>query len=137
VDRECILVVDDEALIRWSLHQRLEEDGFRVVEASSCDEAMAHTGDRPLLAVLDLKLPDGDGVGLFLRLRAKCPSCRAILMTAFGGAETLRKARDAGVFRVVDKPFDVENMVELVRSALAAPPGSTSEGSDPSATRFS
>lgn len=117
-----VLVVDDETLIRWSLHQRLSGAGYEVHEAGDGSAALKHfeNGQLPVdLVLLDLKLPDTDGLSLLRRIRRHRPDCPVILMTAFGSPEALQAARNDGVYEVVSKPFDLDYMVGLVRRALA------------------
>jgi CheY-like chemotaxis protein len=59
-----ILVVDDEKLIRWSLRERLEQAGYRVVVAGSAEQTLENLNDRVSLALLDVKLPDMGGIEL-------------------------------------------------------------------------
>src|SRR5512147_29681 len=66
-----ILVVDDERLIRWSLEQQLQREGYTVHSVESGAEAMQRVqADPPDLILLDVRLPDTDGVELLGRLRA-------------------------------------------------------------------
>ena len=117
-----ILVVDDESLIRWSLTESLEAEGFTVLEAGSAREALACLDQHSDIGVvlLDLKLPDSTDLSLLHRLRLLAPASRVILMTAHGTAEILDEALRAGAFRAVGKPFDMEDMVAIVRDAAAA-----------------
>jgi DNA-binding NtrC family response regulator len=117
-----ILVVDDESLIRWSLAESLEAEGFTVLEAGSAREALACLDQHSDIGVvlLDLKLPDSTDLGLLHRLRLLAPAPRVILMTAHGSAEILEEAIRAGAFRAVGKPFDMDEMVAIVRDAVAA-----------------
>ncbi len=118
-----VLIVDDEALIRWSLAESLEAAGFGVIEAGSAREALQRVADRSgtiTVAVLDLKLPDSSDLGLFRRIQEIAPDCRIILMTAHGTPELLDEARRAGAFGALSKPFDMTRIVGLVRDAVAA-----------------
>lgn len=118
-----VLIVDDEALIRWSVAESLEAAGFGVVEASNAREALQRLSDRPngiSVAVLDLKLPDSSDLGLLRRIREIAPLCRIILMTAHGTPEIMDEARRAGAFSALSKPFDMTRIVGLVRDAVAA-----------------
>ena len=117
-----VLVVDGEALIRWSLAEGLSAAGYEVHEAGDGSETLAYfqADAAPFdLVLLDLELPDADGVSLLKRIRQICPGCRVILMTAFGAPDTLQEAQKAGVHTVAPKPFQLERMVEMVRRALA------------------
>ena len=115
-----ILVVDDETLIRWALNERLSSLGYHVDEAGDGASTLAffREGAPPVdLVLLDLKLPDSDGVTLLKKIKHRSPACRVILMTAFGTAEKLQDARDNGVDEVLAKPFDLDLMVQAVERA--------------------
>ena len=116
-----VLIVDDEALIRWSIAESLEAEGHRIVEASSAKEALARIAADPHIGIvlLDLKLPDSDDLGLLIRLRRLVPHCRIILMTAHGSPEILQQALREGAFNVLGKPFDMRRIVNVVRDAAA------------------
>ena len=123
-----VLVVDDEALIRWSLSEGLTEFGYAVRLAGSAAEArnvLETFGAQPLVVVLDLRLPDMADLSLLEEIRGKRPDAPIIMMTAYGTGEDAARARDLGVWQFVGKPFDVGEMVRLVgaawkhRSALA------------------
>ncbi len=118
-----VLVVDDEALIRWSLSEALTEAGFPVSQASTGAEAVATLlglGDGPLVVVLDLRLPDVKGLSLMRDIRRVRPDAPVIMMTAFGTPDDASEAQAAGVFAFAGKPFDVTEMIGLVRSAWDA-----------------
>jgi two-component system response regulator PilR (NtrC family) len=117
-----ILIVDDESLIRWSIAQSLEAEGFPVFEAATARDALACLGQRKDIGVvlLDLKLPDSSDLSLLRILRHLAPTSRIILMTAHGTSEVLDEAVRAGAYRAVDKPFDMDDMVGIVRDAIAA-----------------
>ncbi len=117
-----ILVVDDEQLIRWSLAQSLEAEGYEVLEAGSARETLERLKEASDISVvlLDLKLPDSSDLSLLRTLHARAPLCRIILMTAHGSADTLDEAMRAGAFRALGKPFDMGKMVGIVREAAAA-----------------
>jgi len=66
-----ILVVDDEALIRWSLAERLTAEGYRVVEAATVAEALAKAEEGVDLTLLDYRLPDGEGLSVLRACRAR------------------------------------------------------------------
>lgn len=116
-----VLIVDDEALIRWSLSERLSGAGYTVYEAGDGAAALRFFRDEaaPIdLVVLDLKLPDTDGVTLLKQIRRVCPACRVILMTAFGTPDALAEARSQGVYDVLPKPFNLDKMLNTVEQAL-------------------
>lgn len=117
-----VLVVDDEFLIRWSLRERLIGDGFRVVEAE--DAACARRAvqeDHFDVVLLDVRLPDSDGLGLLAELLASVNS-RIIVITAHGTDELAEEALAMGAAAFLRKPFDIDRMVELVATAAATRP---------------
>jgi two-component system response regulator (stage 0 sporulation protein F) len=115
-----VLVVDDEALIRWSLSEGLAEFGYVVRlagTAAEAREALAALGDEPLVVVLDLRLPDMADLSLLEEIRTRRPDAPVVMMTAHGSSEDARLARTLGVAQFVTKPFDVGDMVRLVGAA--------------------
>ena len=119
---QTILVVDDEPLIRWALREALEGAGYDVIEAGSAREALASIGHaaRVDVALLDIRLPDSDDLGLLRRIRLTAPGCRVIVMTAHGSAELLAEAMTAGAFATLSKPFDLAGLIDMVRAANLA-----------------
>jgi DNA-binding NtrC family response regulator len=118
-----ILVVDDELLIRWSLGEALTAAGYAVVEgrdAAEARQALRDQDHKPDLVVLDYRLPDSNDLGLLTTIRNEAPTVPVILMTAYGTAEVEKGAMDLGAYRVVSKPFEVQDMASLVTEALAA-----------------
>ena len=120
-----VLVVDDEPLIRWSLTETLVDYGCDVVEAGDGPSAIkaasggAGTFD---IVLLDLRLPDSNGLELLCALRRLAPRAQVILMTAFGAPRIMQAALDLGVFRVVSKPFEISELVALIREAHRSRP---------------
>jgi DNA-binding NtrC family response regulator len=115
-----VLVVDDEPLIRWSVRTHLEQAGFKVVDAETGRQALDRFGETIGLALVDLRLPDTDGLQLLGEMKRRKPTCRIILMTAYGTPETTREAMKSGAYRVLDKPFDLDALTETIETALCA-----------------
>jgi two-component system nitrogen regulation response regulator GlnG len=115
-----VLVIDDEALIRWSLSEGLTEFGYVVRLAATGAEArgaLATFGDQPLVVVLDLRLPDVADLSLLEEIRSRRPDAPVIIMTAFGQPEDAARAKSLGVAAFVGKPFDIGEMVRAIGSA--------------------
>lgn len=114
-----ILVVDDEALIRWSLAEVLADSGHQVEEAADGASAVALLRDHDAFDVvlLDYRLPDSNDLRLLETIRTLAPDSSVIMMTAFGTPEMVDGALRLGAYRVVPKPFDVHDMVRLVDEA--------------------
>ena len=113
-----VLVVDDEALIRFTLRTRLEREGCLVVEADSVQAARQRLADPPDLVLLDFKLPDGDGLTLLREIRERDPEAVVILMTGFSSLENAVQAIKLGAYDYVNKPFDVDEFMLRVAKAL-------------------
>lgn len=115
-----VLVVDDEALIRWSLTETLVDQGFEVEQAASGSAALATVAEADGLfdvILLDFRLPDSSDLTLLARLRQLMPATPIILMTAFSTPEVVQGAFDLGAFRVVSKPFELNEIAALVKQA--------------------
>lgn len=118
-----VLVVDDEALIRWSVSEALADAGWIVRQASTGAEARAAASTLqgcPYVVLLDLRLPDVADLSLMRALRADRPDVPIVIMTAHGTPEQTRMAREAGVYRVVDKPFDIGAVVAILDEAYTS-----------------
>jgi two-component system, NtrC family, response regulator AtoC len=113
-----ILVVDDEALIRWSLKDRLSEEGYRVIEADTAGAALARSEEGVDLVLLDYKLPDGDGLQVLKTLKERDPDILVILLTAFSSIETAVEAMKHGAYHYANKPFNLDEIALLVDKAL-------------------
>ncbi len=113
-----ILVVDDERLIRWSLKERLDQAGYRVLEAENGREALERSREGVDLVLLDFKLPDTDGLTLLKQIKQADPDCLVILMTAYSSIESAVEAMKHGAYHYVNKPFNIEEMLILVEKAL-------------------
>lgn len=120
-----VLVVDDEPLIRWSLSETLADCGYQVEESGDGASARTAVKEAPRefdVVLLDLRLPDTEDLSLLKSLRGLSPHAQIILMTAFGTPEVVRSALDMGAFRVVSKPFEMDDVANLVAQAYAARP---------------
>jgi len=115
-----VLVVDDEALIRWSLGEQLAKAGYEVTEAADGAAALDVLRRHPPidLVVLDLKLPDIDGLELLKRIREIAPDAPVIMMSAFATPQDVSDARQYGVAEIIAKPFDVQYLLATVHQAL-------------------
>jgi two-component system, OmpR family, KDP operon response regulator KdpE len=113
-----ILIVDDEPQIRTLLRVTLARAGYEVVEADSARAALsAKAIDKPDLVLLDLGLPDRDGLELVAALKAE-PAARLIVLSAREETEQKVAALDLGADDYVTKPFDTDELLARVRAAL-------------------
>jgi DNA-binding NtrC family response regulator len=113
-----ILVVDDESLIRWSLAERLKGEGYRVLEAETGRAAIDHLPEGVDLVLLDYRLPDTDGVSVLRRIKEFDQDILVIMLTAYATVETAVEAMQLGAFHFANKPFNLDEVVATVESAL-------------------
>ncbi|HSF06768.1 MAG TPA: sigma-54 dependent transcriptional regulator [Methylomirabilota bacterium] len=115
-----VLVVDDEPTIVDGLRMTLEAEGYSVCIAGSLETALAAlTQVEAHVAIVDLMLPDGDGIALTRELKKRDPALEVIVITAYGSVRRAMEAtKGAGAFHVLEKPFDPEEVLGLVKNAL-------------------
>ena len=121
-----ILVIDDEDLIRWSLRQGLQDEGYSVTTLATPQSALQQA-EQADLVLLDWRLPGSDGLAVAKELKRARPSRPVILMTAYGNPEFMKQAAAIGVWGVLLKPFDLEDVLPLVHAALQSTASSDSE----------
>ena len=120
-----VLVVDDEALIRWSLAEMLGERGYAVTEAGDARTAVAaiESAAEPFdIVLLDYRLPDSADLRLLEKVRHLAPTSQVIMITAHNSPELAQGAAALGAYRLVNKPFDVESLAALVNQAWSDRP---------------
>ena len=115
-----VLIVDDEALIRWSVAEMLGERGYSVTEAGNARMAVEAIEDatEPFdVVLLDYRLPDSADLRLLERVRHLAPTSQVIMITAHHSPELDLGATALGAYRVITKPFEVESLAALVNQA--------------------
>ena len=116
--RPSVLVVEDEPEIRRFLRTSLGAEGYRVVEAETGERGVVDAGThKPDLAIIDLGLPDLDGVEVIRRIRAWSPM-PIIVLSARAREQAKIDALDAGADDYVTKPFGVGELIARMRVAL-------------------
>ena len=115
-----MLIVDDEALIRWSLAEMLSAQGYLVLEAADGKGALAVLRNQPEavdVIMLDYRLPDSNGLQLLTAIRGLSPHSRVVLMTAYGTPDMAADALRLGAVCVVNKPIEMDDVAGLVLQA--------------------
>src|SRR5436305_1322521 len=119
--RAAVLVVDDEAAIRDSLHMILEYEGYRVEEAASGSQALTKVGERaPDVIVLDIKMPEMDGLELLKALRERGYDMPVLMISGHADVATAVEATRRGAFDFFEKPLQRERVLLSLRNAIEA-----------------
>lgn len=119
VNAQRVLVVEDDRPLRITLAATLRAEGHVAIEAGSVAQARQKLSEAKIdLIVLDLGLPDADGMGLLIELRRAGDLLPVLVLTARGDEATKVAALDAGADDYVTKPFGVPELLARIRSAL-------------------
>ena len=122
---ETILVVDDEEKIRTTLRGVLSDEGFRVLDTDGTTKILDLVAtERPQLVILDIWMPQIDGIELLERIKVQQPELPVIVISGHGTIETAVRATKLGAADFLEKPFSIET---LLRSVYRATGRSTSE----------
>ncbi|MEW6358354.1 MAG: sigma-54 dependent transcriptional regulator [Planctomycetota bacterium] len=119
MSNESILVIEDEKLLRWSVVQRLTQEGYRVSEAPTGAAAtdILDSGDFDLV-LMDYRLPDTDGSQILRDIFSKDSNLLVIVMTAYSTVQSAVEAIKAGAYDYLTKPFDLDELVFIISKAL-------------------
>jgi DNA-binding NtrC family response regulator len=116
-----ILIVDDDIALRTALFRALDRKGYQVITASSKQEGLqlGQTERPPDLVLSDLRLPDGDGIDFMAEFKKINPSSLFIVLTGFGTIEAAVRATKNGAEHFVTKPFELDEVLNLVDKTLS------------------
>jgi DNA-binding NtrC family response regulator len=118
-----VLVVDDEALLRWAIAEVLRLAGHTVVEAACARDALDAISGQPSsfdVVLLDYRLPDSTDLCLLEHVRRRVPGSAVVLMTAYSTPALVEGALNLGAYCVLSKPFDMHGVERLVADAHRA-----------------
>jgi DNA-binding NtrC family response regulator len=115
----CVLLVDDEPAVLFTLSEVLSERGHRVLQARSGSEALGKL-DEAEAVVTDLAMPKMDGLELLSQITARDPALPVILLTAHGSERVAVAAMKQGAYDYVAKPFDIDELAVVIERALEA-----------------
>jgi UDP-3-O-[3-hydroxymyristoyl] N-acetylglucosamine deacetylase len=119
---ETILIVDDEEQIRASVRGVLADEGFRVLEADNGRTALAViAAENPRLVLLDIWMPEVDGVEILREIQKRHPGTRVIVISGHGNIETAVRATQLGAIDFIEKPFSIERLLQRIERALGSP----------------
>jgi DNA-binding NarL/FixJ family response regulator len=130
-EQHVLLIVDDHAVMRALLRDFLRSSiaGLDVSEAPDGARALRLARERsPQVVLMDINLPDANGIELTAQIKALLPHTRVIIVTSLAGAADLERARAAGAFGYVTKDKIYAELVPLVARALSTPTSPESDG---------
>ncbi|MCK5306011.1 MAG: response regulator [Candidatus Omnitrophica bacterium] len=114
-----ILVVDDDKVLCRSFKDVLELDGYKVITAETRVLALKAVGKTPPDVILvDIRLPDGDGLDLIKEIKQIIPDVLPIIITGYGSLESAIEAIKTGIYGYILKPFDVEAVKKIIKKAI-------------------
>jgi nitrogen regulation protein NR(I) len=116
-----ILIIDDDDQLRRSFQKLLSEEGYNADSAASGEDGLKKVQRKPPdLVILDMRLPGMNGLETFKRIHAVDSKLPVIIMTAFGTTETAIEATKLGAFDYLLKPFEIPDLLSVIRQALEA-----------------
>lgn len=114
-----VLIVDDQKGVRRLLEELFRRDGWQVKVAGDGIEAMDSVEEIiPDLVLMDVKMPNMNGLEATHAIMARNSSIPIIMMTAYGEIEVVRQALEAGVKRCISKPFDIVTLRDMVNELM-------------------
>ena len=114
-----IMVVDDAAFMRMKATKMLSEGGHQVIEAGTGAEAVEkYRNQRPDCVLLDITMPEMDGLAALKEIRRIDPNARVTMVTAMGQQSIVMDALKAGAMDFVVKPFAAERVLSAVRKMV-------------------
>jgi DNA-binding response OmpR family regulator len=118
-----VLLVDDDPEICRFLAMLLEIEGYQPLVATGAEEALARCADeQPAAILVDVAMPDVDGLELCTLLRRRGVACPILVVSARPGHELTRKAIEAGADEFIRKPFDNAELLSRLRARIEARP---------------
>lgn len=118
-EKSRILIVDDDEGITGSLSIGLESEGYQTDVAHTVKEAIEKSGENYYnLAILDIKLPDGEGTSLLKALRKISPNTAKIMLTGYPVLENAVNSLNDGAVAYLSKPVDVEKLLQTIKDKI-------------------
>ncbi len=119
--RKKVLIVDDEYLIRYSLQRLLEREGYAAFTAESGHEALRlFEEQKPDIVILDIRLPDSNGLSLLKTIKESSPSVAMIMATGCPDVQSRVEAMKMGALDYLEKPFSLDALKTLMHGTKQA-----------------
>ncbi len=118
-EKRKILLVEDEPSVRNGVQEWLSSDGYMIESVDSGEKALESLKREPYgVIVLDLRLPDIDGLQVFEIAKKIRPEIKGIIITAFPSKDTHERGKDLGILEYLPKPFKVDDLEKLISAAM-------------------
>ncbi|MHB8126459.1 MAG: response regulator [Desulfitobacteriaceae bacterium] len=123
MSQDYLLIVDDHAGVRHLLNELLVQEGYFVKTAKSGEECLQKVlAKKPLLIILDIKMPGKGGLETLDQLNTLCPHTPVIMITAYSDLPKINDALSHGLIKYcLNKPFDLEELRTLVKTLIERP----------------
>ncbi|MEM0313443.1 MAG: response regulator [Candidatus Bathyarchaeia archaeon] len=119
VKKPRILIIDDDENIRKTLAAILEEEGYLVDHAENCQQALEKTAKSFYnVLLIDMRLPDMEGIDLIPKIRDTVPKMRKIIVTGYPTLQNAIEAVNRGADAYIVKPFDVDKVLAVIKEQL-------------------
>jgi len=116
-----VLIVDDEPEIRSMLHEFFEDKGYRVLMAGNGEQALlAVKEEAPGLVLLDIRMPNMDGVETLRLIKEMRPETVVVMISAYATIETAKQTLKLGAYDYIAKPFDLQHLERIVEMIEAS-----------------
>ncbi len=113
-----VLVVDDLEDFAWIISQALSEQRYKILMATTGRDALTTIKrDNPQIMVLDMRLPDMEGIEILKRAKKIKPKIAVIILTAYASTNLRKEAQAAGVFDFISKPAKIDKLVTIIEKA--------------------
>ncbi len=115
-----VLILEDESSLRTALFRAFDRNGYKPLTSSRIDEAkkLLQMDDSIDLAIVDMNLPDGNGIDYMCEIKAQSPDCEVIILTGAATVESAISATQKGAFHFVTKPFNLDEVLSLADKAI-------------------
>ena len=114
-----VWIVDDDRAIRWVLERALSKEQVTTRSFETADDALKILDvEKPSVVITDVRMPGESGLSLLASLRENFPKVPVIVMTAYGDLDHAVAAFQGGAFEYMPKPFDVDDVISIVRRAI-------------------
>ncbi len=116
-----ILIVDDEEDLTWSISKHLskDHDKYELIAVNSAMAALDVLAQVPVdLVITDIRMPEISGLDLLLNVRENYPQTKVVIMTAYGSSEIQEEANKRGCFKYIEKPFEIQELRQLILNVI-------------------